>query len=60
MGGEVSVKIKLVFFDGGKYTEEVRCSACQALLLKRQLRKSREEQLGVEVKCRRCGTMNHI
>jgi hypothetical protein len=61
MGGELSadkVKIKLVFCNG-KYTEEVRCSACRALLLKRQLRKSREE-LGVEVKCRRCGAMNHI
>jgi len=52
------LKVRFVFHDEGcsKYTEEVRCTDCHALLFKR-LQKSASSSMGIEVKCRRCGAV---
>lgn len=50
-------KAKLVISHKENAFREVRCKSCSALLYK-VLQKSQGSSNHVEIKCRRCGTMN--
>jgi len=51
------IRVRLVVKE--RYAQEVRCGGCHALLFKAlPLVKSAQRNLGIEVKCRRCGRLN--
>jgi phage FluMu protein Com len=57
---EVSrTKVRLVM--GSGYTVPIRCEGCNALLFKAKLPLQKSlNPLGIEIKCRRCGSMNKL